>query len=74
MPGHAGGREKRAPGVPGTLNSYGDGGQVAAFARDAVASLVQMGVVRGNASMRLNPGSSISRAEMAVILHRVLTL
>lgn len=62
------------PASPGTLNSYGDGGQVAAFARDAVASLVQMGVVRGNASMRLNPGSSISRAEMAVILHRVLTL
>lgn len=59
---------------PGILNSYGDGGQVAAFARDSAAALIQMGVVRGDASMRLNPGSSISRAEMAVILHRVLTL
>lgn len=55
------------------LSSYGDGNQVSAFARSSVASLVQMGAVRGNSSMRLNPTAPISRAEMAVILHRVLT-
>lgn len=54
------------------LSSYADGGQVSAFARPAVASLIQMGAVRGNSSMRLNPTAAISRAEMAVILHRVL--
>jgi len=57
----------------GLLNAYSDGGQVSAFARPSVAALVQMGVVRGNSAMRLNPTASISRAEMAVILHRVLT-
>ncbi len=58
---------------PGLLSSYADGYQVSAFARPSVAALVQMGAVRGNSASRLNPGASISRAEMAVILHRVLT-
>lgn len=57
----------------GLLSSYADGYQVSAFARPSVAALVQMGAVRGNSASRLNPGSAISRAEMAVILHRVLT-
>lgn len=57
----------------GLLASYADGAQVSAFARPSVAALVQMGAVRGNTSSRLNPGAAISRAEMAVILHRVLT-
>lgn len=55
------------------LSSYADGSQVSAFARTSVAALVQMGAVRGNSASRLNPGAAISRAEMAVILHRVLT-
>ena len=55
------------------LSSYADGAQVSAFARPSVAALVQMGAVRGNSASRLNPGAAISRAEMAVILHRVLT-
>ena len=57
----------------GLLSSYADGYQVSAFARPSVAALVQMGAVRGNSASRLNPGAAISRAEMAVILHRVLT-
>ena len=57
----------------GLLSSYADGSQVSAFARPSVAALVQMGAVRGNSASRLNPGAAISRAEMAVILHRVLT-
>lgn len=55
------------------LSSFTDGGQVSGFARPSVAALVQLGAVRGNSSMRLNPGAAISRAEMAVILYRVLT-
>lgn len=55
------------------LSSYADGARVSAFARPSVAALVQSGAVRGNSAMRLNPGAAISRAEMAVILHRVLT-
>lgn len=56
------------------LKSYGDYSQISDYAKDAVATLVQMGVVRGNQANQLNPRATISRAEMAVILHRVLTL
>lgn len=55
------------------LSSFTDGAQVSSFARPSVAALVQLGAVRGNSAMRLNPGAAISRAEMAVILYRVLT-
>lgn len=55
------------------LSSYRDGSQVSQFARDAVSALIQSGAVRGTSDMRINPVAPISRAEMAVILHRVLT-
>ena len=57
----------------GVLSSYADGSRVSSFARSSVAALIEMGAVRGNSTSRLNPGAAISRAEMAVILHRVLT-
>ncbi len=59
-------------GYASTLSAYADHIQVSNYARDAVSTLVHLGVVRGDDSQRLNPGSSISRAEMAVMLHRVL--
>lgn len=55
------------------LRGYSDYTQVSEYAQASVASLVQMGAVRGDASMRLNPTQSITRAQMAVILYRVLT-
>ncbi len=55
------------------LSSFSDGYQVSAFARSSVAALLQLGAVRGTTDMRINPKAAISRAEMAVILHRVLT-
>ncbi len=62
------------PTAPTTiLSAFSDEAQVSAFARSSVASLIQMGAVRGTADMRINPRAAISRAEMAVILHRVLT-
>ena len=57
----------------GLLSSYADGARVSAHARTSVATLIQIGAVRGNSASRLNPSAAISRAEMAVILHRVLT-
>lgn len=56
------------------LSPYGDSGQISSYARSAVASMVQMGVVAGDQNRNLNPRGNINRAEMAVILHRVLTL
>ena len=56
------------------LSPYGDSGSISSYARNAVASMVQMGIVAGDQNRNLNPRSNINRAEMAVILHRVLTL
>lgn len=55
------------------LAAYSDNAQLSDYARASVASLVEMGAVRGDAAMRLNPTQSITRAQMAVILYRVLT-
>ena len=56
------------------LSRFSDGGTVAGYAQGPVAALVQAGVIQGDTSGRLNPLGSLTRAEMAVILHRVLTL
>ena len=63
-----------AGGSESDLTAFSDAAQVSAYARSAVAALVRLGVVQGDEAGRLNPGSNITRAEMAVILHRVLTL
>ncbi len=64
--------------VPGgdttVLSSYADGGQTAGYARNAMASMVQLGVLSGNDARRLMPQGTVTRAEMAVILHRVMTM
>ncbi|BDF68809.1 hypothetical protein CE91St43_27810 [Oscillospiraceae bacterium] len=57
-----------------SLLSFTDGSSVAEYAQGPVAALVKAGVIQGDDSGRLNPTGSLTRAEMAVILHRVLTL
>lgn len=66
--------EEVPSGGASNLNAYSDQAQIASHARSSVAALVSLGVVQGNSSMQINPRKSITRAEMAVILHRVLTL
>ena len=56
------------------LNRFSDGGSTSSYAQGSVAALVQAGVIQGDNNGRLNPKGSLTRAEMAVILHRVLTL
>lgn len=56
------------------LSRFPDGAKVSSYAQSAVAALIQAGVVKGDDAGRINPKGSLSRAEMAVILHRVLTL
>lgn len=70
----AAGREVPNVSASAALTSFGDFEQISDYARASVASLVQMGAVRGDTSMRLNPTQSITRAQMAVILYRVLNL
>lgn len=69
------GTGKRVPSAAASaLNSYPDGGRVSGYAQEPVADLVKAGVIKGDENGRLNPQGSLTRAEMAVILYRVLTL
>ena len=64
--------------VPNAYDSYltrfPDGASVATDARPAMAAMAQAGVIKGDQVGRLNPQGTLTRAEMAVILHRGLTL
>ena len=51
-----------------------DGAYVAEYAVDAVATMVSYGILTGNNNSELNPTAYMSRAEMAVVLARVLDL
>ena len=57
----------------GSLSRFKDADAVAEYARQAVELLVQAEVIQGDDSNQVNPRGNLSRAEMAVILHRVLT-
>ena len=61
-------------GAEATLSAYPDGAQVGRHARGAMAAMVERGILRGNAAGKLNPYGALTRAEMAVILHRALTM
>lgn len=61
-------------GTEAALSTFADRGNVAPYAQGAVSALVQAGIIKGDNAGRLNPTGSLSRAEMATILHRVLTM
>lgn len=56
------------------LDRFPDRAEVSQSALPAVSAMVQAGVILGNGAGQLNPGGTLTRAEMAVILHRGLTL
>ena len=56
------------------LSGFPDGGSVSAYAQGAMATMVEFGVITGTNQGRLNPQGTLTRAEMAVVLHRLLTL
>lgn len=60
-------------GTSSNLTSFSDRGSISSYATTAVATLVKAGVVEGNAG-KINPLGNITRAEMSVILYRVLNL
>ena len=61
-------------GAPALLSIFNDGDQVEDFAKGAMASMIAMGVISGDTDGNLNPSQSITRAEIAVILHKILTM
>lgn len=60
-------------GAASSLGRYTDGGSVASYAQGAVAAMVELGIISGDDAGRLKPEDSLTRAEMAVILHQALT-
>lgn len=62
-----------SPGTKSNLSGFSDSGEVSDYAVGAVATLVKAGVIKGT-NGKINPKGSITRAEMAVILYRVLTI
>ena len=58
-------------GDQGVLNSYTDGDQVADWAKDSMASMVAAGYVKGSDN-KLNPTSSITRAEFAQVMDNLV--
>lgn len=54
------------------LASYSDRGRVAGYAQGAVAGLVQLGLLP-TSNGRLSPAANLTRADMALLLHRAMT-
>ncbi len=60
-------------GTSADLKGFGDADEISDYAVKSVASLVKAGIITGS-NGRLYPLDAISRAEMAVILYRALTM
>lgn len=60
-------------GTAAHIGDFSDAASVSDYAVTAVASLVKAGIITGSGG-KLNPKDLITRAEMAVILYRVVTL
>ena len=56
------------------LYGFQDGSQVTPYAQDAMATMVSYGVISGTSGGMLSPLTRMTRAEMAVVLARVLTM
>lgn len=63
-----------ADGTRAYLAAFSDSGAVSDYAVGAVAAMVQLGILRGDSSGRLDPQGTLTRAQMAMILYRALTL
>ncbi|MEA4934712.1 MAG: S-layer homology domain-containing protein [Lawsonibacter sp.] len=61
-------------GTQGDLALFSDRGQVSSYAVEAVGALVRLDILSGDNAGNLNPKASLTRAQMAVMLYRALTL
>ena len=64
--------ESPKKGSASDIASFVDRGDVSGYAVEAVATLVRAGYILGSDG-KLNPKSNITRAEMAVLLYRIIT-
>lgn len=61
-------------GLTADLTDYRDSGQIDPDAREAIGTLVLLGVVQGNGNGMLNPRGTLNRAETASLMHALMTL
>lgn len=65
-------------GTSSDLTQFSDRSLISAYAYTPVATLVKSGIIKGttdsNGNYKVNPKSNLTRAEMAVVLYRVLDL
>jgi|GEM_PF-1313692 len=54
------------------LDAFADAGSVASWAKDSVAASIEAGIVSGRSGTELAPKDAITRAEVAVIVQRLL--
>ncbi|MFC3800873.1 S-layer homology domain-containing protein [Cohnella sp. GCM10012308] len=54
------------------LHPFGDASQVSAWARDGVAKSLQAGIVSGRSASQLAPQASMTRAEVAALVRKLL--
>lgn len=60
------------PSETGLLQSFPDAAQVSGWAMRGVAGSVQAGIVSGRSGGALAPQDTLTRAEAAVLVHRLL--
>ncbi len=56
------------------LSVYTDAGKIASYAKDAMAWAVSRGYINGTSATTLSPADKATRAQIATLLHRYLTL
>ncbi len=54
------------------LSDYTDGAKVSAYAKESVAACIKAGVVSGSSKTTLSPKASVTRAEVAAMIQRLL--
>jgi hypothetical protein len=65
--------EPLAAGNAGNLSAFTDADEISSYAVSATSALVKAGIITGSSGL-LHPKDQITRAEMAVILYRILTM
>jgi hypothetical protein len=58
--------------VAQTLAGFKDASKLSGWSRDAMAAAVSLGLVKGTSDGRLAPGGKVTRAEIAVLVVRML--
>ena len=61
---------KTALSAGGSLTGYADSGKVSSWARDAVSSLAQNGIMKGTSSTQLSPADSCSVEQSVLLVYR----